>query len=152
MRLEDQNESTNVEDRRGGGIGRGGLGVVGVVIALVISYFSGIDPGTVLNVMNGVANNTQTHSAPAHKPPAGDDKARFVSKVLASTETVWGEVFRQGGKTYVDPKLVLFTGRTPTACGTGQAAMGPFYCPGDQKVYIDLAVLQRPARPLPCAG
>ncbi len=116
----------------------GGLGLGGVVLALVISYFSGIDPGTVLSFMNGATNSVQTRSAPAHKPPAGDDKARFVSKVLASTETVWGQIFRESGKTYVDPKLVLFTGRTPTACGTGQTAAGPFYCPGDQKVYIDL--------------
>jgi predicted metalloprotease len=79
-------------------------------------------------------------SAPAaHQPPANDQMARFVSKVLASTEDTWNEVFRANGRQYQEPKLVLFTGSTPTACGTGQSAMGPFYCPGDQKVYIDLA-------------
>jgi len=80
------------------------------------------------------------HSAPAaHQPPANDKSAQFVSKVLASTEDVWTETFRETGKQYEKPRLVLFTGQTPTACGTGQTAMGPFYCPGDHKVYIDLA-------------
>jgi len=81
----------------------------------------------------------QQQSAPAHRPPADDDMARFVSKVLASTEDTWREIFRASGKQYQDPKLVLFSGATPTACGTGQSAMGPFYCPGDHKVYIDLS-------------
>jgi predicted metalloprotease len=81
----------------------------------------------------------QQHSAPAHKPPADDEMARFVSKVLASTEDTWRDIFQASGKQYRDPKLVLFNGSTPTACGTGQSAMGPFYCPGDQKVYIDLS-------------
>ncbi len=140
MRLEDQRESENVEDRRGGGltIGRGGLGLGGMVLALVVSYFLGVDPATVLNLINQ-APSVAVAPQPAHKPPADDEMARFVSKVLSSTEDTWREVFRQSGKAYQDPKLVLFTGSTPTACGTGQAAMGPFYCPGDQKVYIDLA-------------
>jgi predicted metalloprotease len=139
MRIDDQRESTNVEDRRGsrtGGIGGGRIGVGGIVIALVASYFFGVDPRTILGLMEQAP--TVSH-APAHKPPANDEMARFVSKVLSSTEDVWREAFRQTGKQYHDPKLVLFTGRTPTACGTGQSAMGPFYCPGDQKVYIDLA-------------
>jgi len=88
--------------------------------------------------MNG-GGGAPVVSAPAHKPPPDDGMARFVSKVLGSTEEVWTEVFREAGKTYVDPKLVLFRGSIPTACGTGQAAAGPFYCPGDRKVYIDLA-------------
>jgi len=75
----------------------------------------------------------------AHKPPANDEMGRFVSKILASTETTWTQVFQEGGSRYQEPKLVLFSGATPTACGTGQSAMGPFYCPGDQKVYIDLS-------------
>jgi hypothetical protein len=79
-----------------------------------------------------------TASAPAHKPPANDEMARFVSKVLASTEDTWTTVFQERGKTYTPPHLVLFTGSTPTACGEGREAMGPFYCPSDRKVYIDL--------------
>ncbi|MBK7764970.1 MAG: neutral zinc metallopeptidase [Sulfuritalea sp.] len=140
MRLEDQRESDNVEDRRGGGmsIGRRGIGLGGMVLALVVSYFLGVDPATVLNLINQ-APSVAVAPQSAHKPPADDEMARFVSKVLSSTEDTWREVFRRSGKAYQDPKLVLFTGSTPTACGTGQAAMGPFYCPGDQKVYIDLA-------------
>jgi uncharacterized protein len=80
----------------------------------------------------------QVSQGPATKPPKDDVMAGFVSKVLADTEDVWGNVFKQGGAVYKQPKLVLFRGATPTACGTGQSAMGPFYCPGDQKVYIDL--------------
>ena len=139
MQLDDQNESSNVEDRRsggnfGGGIGRGGIGLGTIVVALAASYFFGIDPSVIL----GLASNSPAPVA-AHKPPADDAMARFVSKVLASTETTWEAVFAEGGARYQQPKLVLFTGATPTACGTGQSAMGPFYCPADRKVYIDLA-------------
>ena len=137
MRLDDYRESDNIEDRRGGGFGAGGLGIGGVILALVISYFTGINPLTLLGLMEQTP--LAQHAPAAHKPPPGDESARFVSKVLASTEDVWAETFRQNGRRYEAPKLVLFTGATPTACGTGQTAMGPFYCPGDHKVYIDLA-------------
>ncbi len=139
MRIDDYRDSDNVEDRRGGGgISGGGLGIGGVVLALVISYFTGINPMTLLGIIEQTPIAHQQAPA-AHKPPANDESARFVSKVLASTEDVWTETFRQNGQRYEAPKLVLFTGATPTACGTGQTAMGPFYCPGDHKVYIDLA-------------
>ena len=137
MRLDDYRESDNIEDRRGGGVGAGGVGIGGVILALVISYFTGINPLTLLGLMEQTP--LAQHAPVAHKPPANDESARFVSKVLASTEDVWTETFRQTGRRYEAPKLVLFTGATPTACGTGQTAMGPFYCPGDHKVYIDLA-------------
>lgn len=146
MRLDDERESDNVEDRRGepsgGGFGlpggRGGLGLGGIVLALVISYFTGINPMTLLGIIDQAPVHTAQRAPAAHKPPAEDEMARFVSKVLASTEDTWQEVFRANGKQYENPKLVLFSGATPTACGTGQTAMGPFYCPGDHKVYIDL--------------
>jgi predicted metalloprotease len=139
MRMDDYRDSDNVEDRRGGGgIGRGGVGIGGIVLALVVSYFTGINPMTLLGFIEQTPLAQQSAPA-AHKPPPHDENARFVSKVLASTEDVWTETFRQNGKHYEAPKLVLFTGSTPTACGTGQSAMGPFYCPGDHKVYIDLA-------------
>lgn len=147
MRMDDQRESDNLEDRRGGGFGGGGglrlgggrLGLGTIAIALVASYFLGINPMTVLSMLSGGGMPAIEQSAPpAHKPPPTDETARFVSKVLASTEDTWNEVFRASGRQYEEPKLVLFSGVTPTACGTGQAAMGPFYCPGDQKVYIDL--------------
>ncbi len=156
MQTEGSRESDNVEDRRGsggGGMGGGGrnlgglggskLGIGGIVIALVASYFLGINPMTILGILGGSggaggAQQQQVSQAPAQRPPKDDQMASFVSKVLADTEDVWGNVFKQGGATYRQPKLVLFRGATPTACGTGQSAMGPFYCPGDEKVYIDL--------------
>ena len=148
MRMDNERESDNLEERRGSGGGGGGLrlgggrmGIGTIAIALVASYFLGINPMTVLSMLSGGGGMPAIEqSAPAaHKPPADDQMARFVSKVLASTEDTWNEVFRANGRQYKEPKLVLFTGVTPTACGTGQSAMGPFYCPGDQKVYIDLA-------------
>jgi len=147
MRMDDQRESDNLEDRRGSGMGGGGglrlgggrLGLGTIAIALVASYFLGINPLTLLSMLSGGGMPAIEQSAPpASKPPANDETAIFVSKVLASTEDTWNEVFRASGRQYEEPKLVLFSGVTPTACGTGQSAMGPFYCPGDQKVYIDL--------------
>lgn len=140
MRLDNSRDSDNVEDRRGGGgIGLGGRGVgIGtLLIAIAASYFFGIDPQLILGLVGG--GNPTTVSAPAHKPARDDAEARFVGRILAETEDTWQQIFRDAGKQYKDPKLVLFTGTTPTACGTGQSAMGPFYCPGDHKVYIDLA-------------
>lgn len=146
MRLDDGRESSNVEDRRGegggGGIGMGGVGIGGILLALAGSYFLGINPNTILNLVSHGGGGATHQSVPAHKPPANDQMAKFVSKVLADTEDTWHAVFQQMGKSYTEPKLVLFTRATPTACGTGQTAMGPFYCPGDRKVYIDLAFYQ----------
>jgi predicted metalloprotease len=146
MKWEGNRQSDNVEDRRegGGGGGRGliggrGIGVGTIVIALVGGWIFGINPITILNLLSGGGGMEQVQQqAPAHRPPADDRLAKFVSTVLADTEDVWKDVFSKGGKAYQEPRLVLFRGATPTACGTGQSAMGPFYCPGDQKVYIDL--------------
>lgn len=147
MRMDDQRSSDNIEDRRGSGMGGGGLRLGGgrmglgtIAIALVASYFLGVNPLTVLQMLSGGGLPAIEQSAPARRGvPADDETAQFVSKVLASTEDTWHEAFRANGKQYQEPKLVLFSGVTPTACGTGQSAMGPFYCPGDQKVYIDLS-------------
>ncbi|RQO78825.1 neutral zinc metallopeptidase [Acidovorax sp. FJL06] len=152
MKWEGNRESDNVEDRRdddgGGGGGSpvfGGrsIGIGTIVIALLGGWVLGINPLTILGLLSGggppaQVQQQQQHPGPAHRPPADDTMARFVATVLADTEDVWGQVFREGGGRYQDPRLVLFRGATPTACGTGQAAMGPFYCPADQKVYIDL--------------
>jgi uncharacterized protein len=148
MKWEGNRESDNVEDRRdddGGGSGGIGLGTrsVGIgtiAVALIASFVFGINPGTVLNLLTGGAGPMPVvRQAPAHPPPATDHMAKFVSTILADTEDTWTELFRSQGLNYVKPKLVLFSGQTPTACGTGQTATGPFYCPGDQKVYIDLS-------------
>lgn len=146
MRLDNKRESENVEDRRGdssgGGfrLGGGRMGLGAIVLVLVVSYFTGISPSTLLSLVSGGASpDSISQTAPARKPPGNDEMATFVSKVLADTEDTWQGIFRDTSKNYRDPKLVLFTGATQTACGAGKAAMGPFYCPLDEKVYIDLA-------------
>ncbi|WP_198970676.1 KPN_02809 family neutral zinc metallopeptidase [Xylophilus sp. ASV27] len=148
MRWEGNEQSDNVEDRRdqGGGFGGGfpiggrGIGLGTVAVALLAGWVFGINPLTVLGLLSGGSPAPQVQQqGPAHAPPKNDQQAAFVSTVLRNTEEVWGQLFQAQGATYHPPRLVLFRGATPTACGTGQAAMGPFYCPGDKKVYIDLA-------------
>ena len=149
MRWEGNRESSNVEDARdaGGGGGGGGFGLGGrtigigtIVIALVGGAIFGVNPLTILGMLSGGGGPApQEQQVPVHAPPAGDKGAKFVSVVLADTEDVWTQIFSSGGATYHPPKLVLFRGATATGCGTGQSAMGPFYCPADQKVYIDLS-------------
>jgi uncharacterized protein len=136
MRLGDQRASGNVEDRRGMGVVGGGLGVGGIVVAL-IAYFLGFDPGTALNVAQQVSAPEQTRQAPQGAP--ADEMGQFVSRVLGSTEDVWGRVLQQSGAQYRPPTLVLYDGAVRSACGLGQAAMGPFYCQGDEKLYVDLS-------------
>ena len=145
MRTDGQG-SSNVEDRRGQRFGGRGLigGGIGTLVLVVIGMFFGIDPRVIL----GLADTVQQVQAPAEAPAGkvgapADEMGRFVSVVLADTEQTWNTLFRQLGRDYQEPRLVLFTGATPTACGTGQAAMGPFYCPLDQRVYIDLAFYQQ---------
>lgn len=146
MKWEGNRQSENVEDRRGasGGGGRRlpggrGLGIGTIVIALVGGWIFGINPMTILSALSGGEGAVVQQQAPQGQTPADDTMSRFVSTVLADTEDVWKQQFSQGGAQYQEPRLVLYRGMTPTACGTGQSAMGPFYCPGDQKVYIDLA-------------
>jgi len=164
MKWEGQDQSDNVEDRRGmggGGGGGGGFGIGGrgigigtVAIALVAGWVFGINPLTVLSLLSGGggAPAVQQAPGPAPAPPASDKAAAFVSVVLKDTERVWGQVFQASGGGYEQPKLVLFRGATPTACGTGQSAMGPFYCPGDRKVYIDLDFFDTLSRRLGAPG
>lgn len=145
MRWQGNRESSNVEDARGTGggggggfhIGGGGLSIGSIVIAVIAGWIFGINPLALLGMMDG-GGTPQAQQQPAPAPPANDEAARFVSVVLGDTEDVWRAKFKQAGATYREPKLRLFSGREPTACGTGQAAMGPFYCPADEKVYIDL--------------
>jgi len=142
MKWEDQRSSSNVEDRRdapaagGGGFSLGGgrLGIGTVLVVLAVGWFMGINPLTLLGLLEGEAPSQSSAPAASHAPPADDHLARFVSVVLADTEDVWKVSFQR----YREPRLVLFRGSTPTSCGQGQSAMGPFYCAADQKVYIDL--------------
>ena len=135
MDLFNQRASGNVEDRRGMGLG-GGLGLGGIAIA-VVAYFLGFDPGTALNLAQQVAPQQETRQVPRGTP--ADEMGQFVSKVLGSTEDVWTRIFKQSGSEYRPPTLVLYDGQVRSACGMGQSAMGPFYCPNDEKLYVDLA-------------
>ena len=157
MKWEGNRESDNVEDRRGDGGGRGGggfpiggrsIGIGTVVLALVGWGVFGINPLTTIGILSGGGSPQVQQQAPAQRPAADDQGAKFVSTVLASTEDVWSQVFRDGGAKYQSPRLVLFTGVTRTACGTGQSAMGPFYCPGDSKVYLDMDFFNTMSRQL----
>jgi predicted metalloprotease len=141
MRWEGDRQSDNVEDRRGGGggFGLGGrsIGIGTIVIALIGSALFGVDPGTILSLLSGGGAPATQVQQPAG-PPADDRETQFVRTTLAYTEDAWAQLFQAQGARYVPARLVLFTGRTPTACGTGQSATGPFYCPADQRIYIDL--------------
>ena len=128
--------SSNVEDARGSGMGRVAGGGVGVVVIAVIAMLFGVDPSVILNQMAPTEQPAATSAAGGQ--PARDELTEFVSVVLADTEDTWQTIFKQMGGTYREPKLVLFSNQVRSACGFGQAAMGPFYCPADQKVYLDL--------------
>ncbi len=137
MELGDQNPSGNVEDRRGMGVGvGGGLGIGGIVIALIAAYF-GFDAAPILNTVQETRTQADTREVPKGAPT--DTMGQFVSKVLGSTEEVWGQIFQKSNAPYHPPTLVLYSRQVSSACGMGQAAMGPFYCPGDEKLYIDLS-------------
>jgi predicted metalloprotease len=145
MRWRDGRESDNIEDRRGMSISRGtkigGLGGLGLVAIVLIGWFFGIDP-TVL--LQGV-QETQTPSVSVQqssRPTANDDQRKFVAVVLAETEDVWHEAFRKMERTYQAPKLVLFSRAVESACGMAGSATGPFYCPSDHKVYLDLSFFE----------
>ena len=158
----DGDESSNIADRRGqgggfggGGFGGGGLGGGGIpmggglfkggfglIAVVVIGMILGVNPLSLLGGTDGGTSNVapQSQSRPASRPSANaDPETQFVARVLKSTEDVWGDLFQQMGRQYRQPRLVLFRDATQTACGTGQSAMGPFYCPPDQRVYIDLS-------------
>lgn len=148
MRLDPLQESDQIEDRRGqsgGGGGFGGgarLGLGSLILAAIGYFFFGVNPSTTLSGVEVVKSMAPTQSSGSQaNVPVGqykkDDASVFVSKVLGSTEEVWTDVFAKEGGHYTAPVLVLFSGRTRTACGTGEAAAGPFYCPADQKVYLD---------------
>jgi predicted metalloprotease len=172
MKWENNRQSDNVEDRRnqtgaggggmfGGGRRRGGgkgIGLGTIAVAFIAAWIFGINPMTILGFLGGAGDMmpSQTQSAPANTTTASskptDEMGQFVAAVLGGTEDAWGAVFQQGGAQYEAPKLVMFRGSTQTACGQGQAAMGPFYCPADRKVYIDLGFYETMKRELGAPG
>ena len=140
MRWENGRRSDNIEDRRGMRVGKKGIaggGIGAIVLALVAMYF-GVDPSVVLNQAGNLAP-TQTEQQQTTFSPEEEQLKEFMSVVLADTEDVWGTLFRGSGQQYVQPQLVLFSGAVQSACGFAEAAMGPFYCPGDQKLYLDMS-------------
>jgi uncharacterized protein len=162
VKWEGQDQSDNVEDRRDDGGGGGGfgfgprhIGIGSIVVALLAGWLFGVNPLTVLGLLSGGGGTAAVQApapAAAHRPPVDDREARFVSVVLRSTEVVWSQLFEAAGRQYQDPRLVLYRGRTSTACGLGQAAMGPFYCPADRKVYLDLDFFDTLSRQLGAPG
>ncbi len=138
MKWQGARRSGNVEDRRGmGGVAMGGLGIGGVILIAVVSMLLGKNPVEVLGQVAQQQPGAQTNAA-----PVDDEASQFVGNVLGSTEDTWSKVFQQSGSTYQPPKLVMFSGAVSSACGNANAAVGPFYCPSDQKVYLDTSFFQ----------
>ena len=161
MKWEGHETSDQVEDRRGMGAGGGPRGLGGgrrlglgaIVIALVAGWLFGINPMTVLGLLGGEGGLPTAQQAPTGATaPLQDKPALFTATVLKDTERVWGQVFQAAGSRYEPPRLVLFRGSTPTACGSGNSAMGPFYCPGDRQIYIDLDFFDTLSRRLGAPG
>jgi predicted metalloprotease len=144
MRLDELPTSDRIEDRRRVPGGRAGLGIGTVVVLGLLAWALGIDPRVLIGGAERMSRNGQTQQqtdAGSNGAPS-DEMGHFVSAILGSTEVEWKDAFAQAGKTYQPPALVMFSGATQSACGFAQAAMGPFYCPIDQKVYLDTSFFQ----------
>ena len=158
MDMNDQGESSNVEDVRGSSGGGfrpiHGISLGSIAIALIGGWLFGVNPLQLLGLMSGDGASTSqvAPAGPGQAPPAGDADAKFVSQVLRSTETVWTSAFAASGRTYEEPKLRLYRDSYPTACGEGDAAAGPFYCPNDRIVYLDLGFFDVLTRQLGAPG
>jgi predicted metalloprotease len=152
MRWKGRRQSTNVEDRRwstGRKVGLGGGGLLTIAVALIF-LLTGGDPGDVMNQLQ-FDTGTSLQTDRQHLP-TDDEMSRFISVVLADTEDVWNNIFRASGRSYREPKLVLYRSQIQSACGFSSAASGPFYCPGDEKIYIDLDFLEQILRRFDVSG
>jgi predicted metalloprotease len=163
MRWKGRRGSSNIDDRRSGGgriplpSGRGvraggGLGLVGILVVVGVAWLTGVNPLTLLGQLEGGGYQSAPSGSQVPQSAANDETSRFVSVILADTENTWGEIFRQGGGTYPEPTLVLFSGSVSSACGHASAATGPFYCGADSKLYIDLSFYQQLASQLNAPG
>ncbi|MEO1159521.1 MAG: neutral zinc metallopeptidase [Pseudomonadota bacterium] len=166
MRLDDEQASSNVEDRRGqrgrrGGFripmgrrGGGGIGIGTIVILGIMWLVFGVNP---LEMLSGGGLQQQTQQAPQTQqqqgaPAANDEMGKFASKVLSTTERTWARIFKENNRRYEEPRMVLFSGYVQSACGAAQSAMGPFYCPRDKKIYIDLSFFRDMSTRLGASG
>jgi len=141
MRWREGRRSENVEDQRGSGVRKGAIGGgIGILVILAIALLTGADPGALINSISTEGGSLD--GTPVVLTAAENESADFVSVVLADTEDTWQSIFQQNGRVYRQPRLVLFKGSVDSACGFAESAMGPFYCPGDEKVYIDLDFYQ----------
>ena len=154
MRWKGRRISTNVEDRRGGGAAKaGGISILGLIVAFVAWKFFGVDPQMAYQATKSVTQQQQvSDQAPQQLTPEQEEASEFVGTVLADTEDTWSPIFKQLGGTYTPPKLVMFSGAIRSGCGTAQAAMGPFYCPADQKVYIDITFFKEMRQQMGISG
>lgn len=159
MRWDRARRSDNVvRDSGGGGGGRrfgggGGLGIGGIILVVVVGLLFGKNPGEILQLLGNMGGGqADTSSAPQQAPAGNDEQSEFVKAVLGSTEDTWNEVFRAGGAQYPAPTLVVFTGAVRSACGAASSAMGPFYCPGDRRVYLDMDFFREMENKFKAAG
>lgn len=153
MRWQDRRESTNVEDRRRVTPGRVAIGGgLGTIVILLVMVFLGADPQTLVQVIEQTQQISEPVAESGPPNPLDDEMKKFISVVLADTEEVWHHQFQKMGERYLEPKLVMFSGQVRSACGFASAASGPFYCPGDQKVYLDLEFFQELKRRFKAPG
>jgi uncharacterized protein len=136
MRWQGSRRSGNIQDYRGVRFGGAGLGIGGTLIALAAAYFLGVDPRTILGLTETVSSGTQSGQPVTGVPQ--DEQGQFIAAVLGETEDTWSTIFQANGSQYSPPTLALFSGQIRSACGSASAAVGPFYCPADEKIYIDL--------------
>ncbi|TWP26119.1 neutral zinc metallopeptidase [Apibacter muscae] len=149
MKLDGRRSSKNVEDRRGKSVGKATLGIGGTIVVGLIVWLMGGNPMDVITQQLSNTSSTQQ----TYKPNAEDEKsAEFVKKILAGTEDIWTEIFKENGMTYIPPKLIMFSGATTSGCGGASSSTGPFYCPADQTIYIDLSFFKQMKNELNAGG